>query len=343
MGLLRRAAERYSGKEAADFLERFWSRPASRAHRSAGGSRAARHARLRRIRGLAVAGSYLLACDHPEAVQTLLEPGFTALRPWSPLVFTRLRYLIDLESTVRTRSTEALWNSAAAEVLVLATRLPKVSAEEVLRFEGALAGLHAAALIAGPALPNCWEALWSGAEDRGLLQHPFVRMRLSSLGSRMGRCDSHVEWLMEPRARAFDLADSLRFVRTDGAEEVLEQVVASARCRQDEVAAWVAVVSDHPLGTWLRLAEHVRTCMRTRGEFDNPGLVLMVLNWVGALRAYAGARRGRPPSVRARLLRELAKIDAVKAIEVRRFRAVLAGVPEGALRRRLVQLWATPH
>ncbi len=334
--LLRRALEQYAGKEAGAFLDESWERPAAR-KRGTATTRAARHARARRARSLAVAAAYLFVCERPELMPLLLEPAFASLRPGSAQTFSRVVHLAARDPPTRL---PAFWEHLADEWLALAASSDLTTATGALRSESALAGLQVAARLGRSALRAGWHSLWTTARKRALLDSPYVRMRLSALGIWVGEPDEHVGWLMAPRTRWFELADALRFVRTDGSPHISTAVVRSVRTSSQELPSWSADVLSQPPGAWRRLAEHVRGCLRASWQFDNAGLALMILGRADAIRLHVNAYGHLlPPRAHALLVRDIGKIEVVQRIERRRFHSLLERLPTTGVSELLRELW----
>jgi hypothetical protein len=340
LALLRGALERYAPAETGEFMESFWDHPASRRTRSTT-TRQARHARMLRASYMGVAGSLLLAGSEDAYVDLLFHPEFARMRPQSAPVHNRLMHILGTEGEISPAVLERIWDKVLPRWLDLARRARFLDRDRLLVIQSGLMALFLGPAILNEHFEHGWRHLWKEAKRRGILDNPHLRMQLAIMGSYAGRCGPHVDWLMDPRLRSFDVADTLCYVRRDRSPLLLDQTAASIRGDTPSDARWNALVESAPLSTWRRLADYVRACMRFKGHFSNEGLVLMVLCWVEDI-AQRGLilREGDGSSSEVRqLLAELRRIESVEILEKSRFWKVIEGTPDGPVRQRLVGLW----
>ncbi len=335
--VLRVALERFGSDGAAEFFETFGDTPARRLGESRV-SRQARHARAQRQRGLAAAGALAIAYEDPDALPALLTPAFAELRPYSAQVHTRMLHLAEHHGAFSSARSEALWNTALARYVDLGRRA------HALDRDGLLA-LQTLQMVMAPSfhlLPreharSFFRQLLQEARRTGLWDNPSCRLWIAISGSHAGEPGHHVDWLLDSRTRAFDLVDTLCFVRRDAPEDLLE--LSAMLVRGDTLTAdrWAPAVEDAPLAVWMRLAEYVRSCSRMAVHCQNEGQVLMVLSWVGDLhRRVRGGGSLRPGTLR--LFQALRAIESVQIVEKNRFLDVLSS-SSPKVRDTLGQLW----
>lgn len=321
--LLRDALDRYGSEGAADFFELFGASPARRSSQE-GASRQARHARARRQRALAIAGAIALAYEEPDRLGALFDPALGALHGYSAQVHTRMIHLAETQGAFPERQVERVWESSLSRYLELGRRIPVLERNELLAFQLLQVimapGFH---LVDRGRAREFWRYLVAEARRHGVWENPSCRLWLSISGSHVGEPGPHVDWLLDRRNRAFDLADTLCFVRRDCSESLLDETAAVVRGDTLDPARWHPVIEEAPRSSWLRLGEYVRACSRMSVHCQNEGQVLMVLSWVADIHRHLGAG-GTLRHEQARLLRSLRRIDSVQVLEKNRFLDAIA-------------------
>jgi hypothetical protein len=158
------------------------------------------------------------------------------------------------------------------------------------------------------------------------------------MGSFVGRCDAHVDWLMDEACRPFELADAYAFVRRDLSADL---VAADARRMRGELTAPPDPRTAGGLANLNHLAAYVRSSLRNAHHFYTEGHALMLLTWAEELaRQYRTLRAGEPldRDITA-LCTSLMQIECVQRLEKSRFYAIWERLPATPLREHMTRLW----
>jgi hypothetical protein len=302
-------------------------------------SRQARHARLSRTTALAVAACALGATEHDDLTEAFLAPDFGTLRPLSAQVHSKLAYL----ATRRKPSFEGLERSFARgreRLFAIAPELEGLSRNDVLSLQSALMLMLIGPIVYRGAFEAHWRSTWSQAQRAGILDNEHVRMQLAVMGTYVGRCGPHVEWLLESRSRRREMADVYCFVRRDDGDDLLE--LSANHVRGLELDPLDALYPPKPLSTVRLLLRYVRTCLRDPTHFTNEGQALMLLYWIADVAKHIGdLRRVATREELGKVTDELGATERVMTIEKARFWRIHDRLENGIVRRVLLDLWKT--
>ena len=296
---------------------------------------------MQRVRALGVAGCLAMACEDAHLADVFLDRRLAVMRPLSAAVHGGVVRISGAGTAFAPEGLERVWGRLLPHYFDLARRTAGLDRDGLLVLHSVHAALSAGVLLAPKLFAQHWRDLWRDAGRRGLLANPHVRMQLAILGSHVGQTGPHVDWLCDARVHAFDLADTLCFVRRDTSEEILDQTAASIRGEPVDSERWTSALANAPTASWLRLAEYVRACTRFSGHISNEGQALMVLSWVEDIaqrRLILQQGDGSDEAVR-QLCRALRRIESVQTLSKSRFHRVIKRLRAGPVRDRLVYLW----
>jgi hypothetical protein len=325
--LMQAAIRRLLPATDVGFLDDFWHEPASRK---------------------VEASISTLAGHDVEFTRLLGRPEFARLRPLTAPVHTRLFYLAGTRVGRELRTVAAAERAVELllpEFLTLGRRAGQASVDEALQLQSLYAGFAPGFLLHGRHFADHWDDIWKLARRRGLLDNLHIRMQLAILGSYVGRCGAHVDLLLDPKARAFDLIDTLFYVHAGSGEQELQAIARYVR--GEHLLPEQVLPPERARATWRRLADFVRSYTRLPGHFSSEGSILMALSWVEEIARRAEKLRSSGPgedrfaAESRQMLLWLKKIDSVQAIEKGRFWRVVDSLPGGSVKQRLLQLWSS--
>jgi hypothetical protein len=306
-------------------------------------TRQALHARLQRMQSTITAGSLILATRSELFADFLLSSDFALLRPISAGTHVKLRHLIHDLPPIEPSGCRFLFEHCFSALARLSQRLVHLPDADVLRIDGALAGMHLGPVLFGPQFIEQWSHAFATMQRLGLLEHPYLHMQLNIMGSYVGEWRAHCEWLASPAHRELDAGRMYLFVRRDFSPEIAE--LHARLVRGDPVSARACLYSPRPWSTLNLLVDYIAGCLREPGHLESPGLTLMDLSWLEELDGQVArladtpAREGDWRGLKARL----AKIDRIQVMEKRRFWEMVEGPLPLELRMRLLALWSQTY
>jgi hypothetical protein len=328
------------GDSQAGVLNDLWDRP-SRRVASSETSRQARHARLVRNRTTAVMGAMALAARETEFARLMLGPEIARLRPYSAAHHMKVIHLAETTPAFSRRDCEALWELGAGHLLRLGRRGGATDGGSQMVVGNILCTLFVGPGLHGAAFADEWRSLWKAAKRAGLLQSRFYHLQLSMMGSFVGDCGHHVDWLMNPRNWSFEMADILGFVRRGIGNQALSGDIDRINDRQNEATSLSQLADSTVLG---QLATYVRGVMRDSHHFSNEGQALMVLIWIESLARHLQANGSHDlDEDMTRLFVGLEKIERVQQLEKSRFFRLWEPLSGGPVKDRLIRLWSRSY
>lgn len=332
------AIERFSPVADREFLEEYWDNPSAR-NAPGGVSRQARHARIARARRIGIIGSAISAAGCAEFETFVQSEAYGTLRPLAAEYQSTFWHLLEEFPEVCAQSVGRLWELGVKRLFYLAQRTSQASRAELLSMQGALTLLYAGPLAQGIAFRDRWLDLWSEVKRKGYLQNRYLRMQLAIMGTYVGECGSHVDWMLDKDLRNFDLADTFLFVRRDGCDKILDQT--AMLIRGDSLVATNCLSPARPMSTLRHLGNYIKMCMRSTNHFANEGQVLMLLGYVEYLwmrsnglpqdQEFIGDTKG--------LFAVLQQIECIELLEKSRFWSVFERTQGTPVRDELMRLW----
>jgi hypothetical protein len=302
-------------------------------------TRQALHARLQRMQSTIAGGAILLASNSSDFTDFVLSRDFALLRPMSAATHMKVRYLSQALPEVNRDGCRRMFDRCFAALTRLCRRLDQIDDGEVLCVHGALAGMFMGPFLFGSEFLEQWTHAHERARTLGLLEHPYVRMQLTLMGSFVGHWQEHCEWLQKPENRDLDIGDMYLFVRRD-CLPVLTQLQVS-HIRGHVVPSQSCLYSRRPWSTLSLLLDYVAGRLREPGQMESPGLMLMALGWLQLVHQHMATLSDDPAcdGNRRSLDSRLSKIERIQVMEKRRFWQMLEGPLPQDLKAQIAALW----
>lgn len=312
---------------------------APRTSRDTNTSRQARHAQLARARSTVAAGALILAAENPDVRAFVLSRDYPWLRPFNAEMQFKWPSFARMLPQVTEERAQTLFEAGQRELMDLAPRVATLDQLDLLRVHSAILCAFVGPLIHRTKFADAWRSLYEEAAQRGLLENPQLRIRLSALGGWVGHDAGQIESVFDSKLRDTGLADAYCFVRTDTREDVY--VNTAALIRGDHVDPAHCLLPGRPGSTLRQAVDYIRASLRDAEHMRSPGQALYLLAGLSEIERHARelVGSGLLGVDSARVLERLRGVGSLQLMEKRRFWALCDGLPEGRLKERLQALW----
>lgn len=302
-------------------------------------SRQASHNRLTRIRSTAVMATVALSGEEKRFADAILSPDFAFLRPLSAEVHTKMAYFSYLFNLKDTSKYISLCDRAFVLFNTLTKELHKSDLRKTLQMQCIFHAVFYVFVPFGQSTTELWQVLFHYAKRSGALNNPYIRMWISLVGSYIGDCHAHLEWLLDEDNLPIEIGDVYCMVRKDTNDHLFK---TQARLVRGEIFdSSECLYPKKPISTLCHLADYVLFCIRTPIHFYNESLILMVLIWIQHLREQIEILKHKNISKEeiGSLRNRLQKIERVQVMEKKRFFDVFDKLPSGPVKKKMEELW----